>query len=172
MATDDLSLLVCRFAWSDATEWILAEGSLLGLQGNHVSTGRTFSFLTSGVSTFFFFLACCRNLCSEEPLGLLGRLAGEQKRVRVTNKHILVTRFSWGILNSFYYNSQKHVLDTFQTRISESVLIFKCSLCHILRCPFLPFFSNKQLFVLKFPNGCILWYIAFLRKTKCFFWPC
>ena len=36
------------FAWSDATEWILAEGSLLGLQGNHVSTGTTFSFLTSG----------------------------------------------------------------------------------------------------------------------------
>lgn len=43
---------------------------------------------------FLMFLTCCRNLCSEEPLGLLGRLAGEQKRVRITNKHILVTRFS------------------------------------------------------------------------------
>ena len=28
---------------------------------------------------FLMFLTCCRNLCSEEPLGLLGRLAGEQR---------------------------------------------------------------------------------------------
>ena len=58
------SLLIRRSAWSDATEWILAEGSLLGLQGNPVSTGTTFSFLTSGVSTFFLCFWPVAGICA------------------------------------------------------------------------------------------------------------